>query len=99
MPTIGLLSTIAPVDPKNCASPNAKMPPSEATSQYPSPSGVGAMPTIGLLSAIPPVEPQNCAAPKEKTPPSEATSQYPPCGSAAPLTMGFVRGTSRVSPS
>ena len=33
MPTIGLLSCIDPVEPRNEASPNEKMPPSEATSQ------------------------------------------------------------------
>ena len=51
------------------------MPPSDATSQYPPPSGVGAMPTIGLLSGMPPVEPQNGASPNVKMPPSDATSQ------------------------
>ena len=75
MPTMGLLSAMLPVDPQNLASPKEKMPPSEATSQYPPPSGVAAMPTTGLLSAMPPVDPQNCAPPKEKMPPSEATSQ------------------------
>src|SRR5437660_7690383 len=36
MPTIGLLSLIDPVDPKNAApAPKLKMPPSEAPSQYP----------------------------------------------------------------
>ena len=33
------------------------MPPSEATSQYPPPSGVGVMPTIGTLRCVPPVDP------------------------------------------
>ena len=75
------------------------MPPSDATSQYPPPSAVGAMPTIGLLSVMPPADPQKGALPNENTPPSDATSQYPPFGSAAPPTMGFCRGTSRVSPS
>ncbi len=51
------------------------MPPSEATSQYPPPSGVGVIPTMGLLRVIPPVEPWNEASPKAKMPPSEATSQ------------------------
>ena len=35
------------------------MPPSEATSQYPSPSAVSAIPTIGLLRCREPVEPWN----------------------------------------
>jgi len=33
MPTIGCLSFNAPVEPWKCASPNAKIPPSEATNQ------------------------------------------------------------------
>ena len=33
MPTTGLLSLMAPVEPKKPASPKAKMPPSLATSQ------------------------------------------------------------------
>ena len=36
MPTIGLSSGCPPVEPKKPASPKVKMPPSEATSQYPS---------------------------------------------------------------
>ena len=39
------------------------MPPSEATSQYPPPSGVAAMPTTGLLRSMLPVLPKNCASP------------------------------------
>jgi len=35
------------VDPSKAASPSAKMPPSAATTQYPSPSGVAAVPTTG----------------------------------------------------
>ena len=42
-----------PVDPKKEASPKLKMPPSEATSQYPCPDGVAASPTMGALSAVP----------------------------------------------
>ena len=66
---------MSPVEPKNWASPNEKMPPSEAVSQYPSPSGVGAIPTIGRLRCMPPVDPKNWASPNEKTPPSAPTSQ------------------------
>ena len=33
MATMGELSVIAPVEPENVASPKAKIPPSEATSQ------------------------------------------------------------------
>ncbi len=43
--------------PENPASPKVKTPASWPTSQYPFPSGVGAMPTIGSLSARLPVEP------------------------------------------
>jgi hypothetical protein len=35
IPTIGWFSFTAPVDPRNGASPKLKIPPSEATSQYP----------------------------------------------------------------
>src|SRR5258707_7558308 len=37
MPTMGLFSLIEPVEPKNLALPKLKIPPSEATSQYPLP--------------------------------------------------------------
>src|ERR1700722_13436927 len=50
---------MAPVDPKNPASPKLKIPPSAATIQYPSPLGEGAMPTTGaagLLRAFTPRE-------------------------------------------
>ena len=63
------------MEPTNAASPNAKMPPSLATSQYPPPSDVAAMPTIGALRWSPPVEPSKAALPKAKMPPSEATAQ------------------------
>jgi hypothetical protein len=46
-----------PVDPENGASPKLKMPPSDAVSQYPLPSGVAAIPTIGLFNTIDPVDP------------------------------------------
>jgi len=75
MPTMGWLSRIEPVEPRNLASPKAKMPPSEATSQYPLPERVAAMPTIGLLSRMEPVEPKKAASPKLKMPPSVAVIQ------------------------
>ena len=75
IPVIGLLSFTAPVDPWNAASPKEKMPPSEATSQYPWPDGVAAMPTMGRLSFRSPVEPKKPASPKAKIPPSDATIQ------------------------
>ena len=75
MPTMGRFSGLAPMEPRNAASPKAKMPPSEATNQYPAPSGVAAMPTMGRFSGLAPMEPRNAASPKAKMPPSEATSQ------------------------
>ena len=57
METIGPLRGIALADPLKWASPKAKMPPSDATSQYPRPSGVDAMATIGRLRGIDPAEP------------------------------------------
>src|SRR4030081_2044594 len=41
MPTMGLLSLIDPVEPKNPARPKLKMPPSVADSQYPPAGGAG----------------------------------------------------------
>ena len=58
---MGLLSVIDPVDPKN-ALLKEKMPPSEATSQNPPQSGVGAIPTTGLLRLMEPVEPRKLAS-------------------------------------
>ena len=57
MDTIGWLSLMEPVEPKNGASPKAKMPPSLATSQYPFPLGLDAIPVMGLLSFNEPVDP------------------------------------------
>ena len=42
---MGLLSGMPPIEPRKGASPNAKTPPSDATSQYPSALGVRAAPT------------------------------------------------------
>ena len=53
MPTIGLLRWMPPADPKNPADPKLKMPPSDATSQYPPSLPLCAMPTMGLFSAVP----------------------------------------------
>jgi hypothetical protein len=72
MPTIGRLSRMLPVEPKNRAEPNVKMPPSLATSQYPSGKGVASMPTIGEFSRMSPVEPKNWASPNVNMPPSRA---------------------------
>src|SRR5579871_3948172 len=63
MPTMGALSFRPPVDPRNVASPKAKMPPSDATSQYPPPSADAAMLTMGRLSFSAPAEPKNADAP------------------------------------
>ena len=75
MPTIGALSRLPPVEPKNFAWPNVKMPPSRAKSQYPLPVLVGVSPSTGELRCMAPVEPKNFASPKQNTPPSPATSQ------------------------
>ena len=64
-----------PYEPYQGASPNAKTPPSDATSQYPPPFGTPAIPTIARFSRCPAVEPMKGAPPKLKTPPSEPTSQ------------------------
>ena len=74
MPTMGRFSGLAPMEPRNAASPKAKIPPSEATSQYPAPLAVGVMPTMGFTNCSAPVEPSN-GAPKAKMPPSDAVNQ------------------------
>ena len=68
MATTGWLMRCPPIDPKNCAAPKAKMPPSDATSQYPPPWGMAAIPTIGAARAVAPMDPKNCASPKAKMP-------------------------------
>ncbi len=54
---MGWLRRTAPVEPKKRASPKVKIPPSDATSQYPAASGVKVMPTIGAFSRMPPSDP------------------------------------------
>jgi hypothetical protein len=46
------------MEPRNRASPKEKIPPSDATSQYPRPVGVGVIPTIGWFSRLPPIDPK-----------------------------------------
>ena len=72
MPTTGALRWSAPAEPWNVALPKVKMPPSEATSQYPPSPRVSAIPTMGAFRCVPPMEPRN-GSQNEKTPPSEAT--------------------------
>ncbi len=57
MPTTGVAGGLVPVEPWKSASPKPKMPPSDATNQYPRASAVGAIPFTGLLRAMAPVEP------------------------------------------
>ncbi len=63
------------MEPRNGAWPNEKIPPSDATSQYPLPSGAAAIPTTGWSGADA-REPWNGAPPRAKTPPPEDASQY-----------------------
>ena len=86
MATMGLLSGLPPMEPRNGASPKEKMPPSAATSQYPRPVGVAAMPTTGELSGLPPMEPKNVGVAEGEDAPvrgdepvSVARSGWPPC--------------------
>src|SRR5450631_1559927 len=68
------------------------MPPSEATIQYPPPSGVAAIPTIGRVSARPSADPEKAASPKELMPPLLPAIQYPwPSGVRAMPTAGLSR--------
>ena len=75
MPTIGLFRCWPPMEPKKPASPKLKMPPSDATSQYPLVLGVTPMPTTGWLRRMLPVLPQKLASPKSNTPPSLAAKR------------------------
>ena len=61
MLTTGLLSFSAPVDPANGAFPNAKIPPSDATSQYPLAVGGGSHADDRLVELHRPVDPWNCS--------------------------------------
>src|SRR5882724_7266450 len=88
-----------PCEPKNAASPKEKIPPSDATSQYPRPDGVAVIPTIGRFNRTEPSDPKNAASPNEKIPPSDATSQYPrPDGVAAPPFISQASGAPAAEP-
>jgi hypothetical protein len=54
-------------------SPKAKIPPSDATSQYPASDVVGTSDCTGAFSTVSPMEPRKTASPKAKIPPSDAT--------------------------
>src|SRR5580704_1830 len=60
------------------------MPPSDATSQYPWPSGVAAMPTIGRLSRV------DGASPSADTVPSLRAVQYPPPSGVAAIATAAI---------
>jgi len=89
-------------EPKNCASPNAKTPPSESKIQYPHPVGVEATPMALIAGAsvrTPGTEPKSGAWPPQKMPPtSSATHQPVERYGAIPIT-GRVAGTSPLGPS
>ena len=72
---MGWFRRMLPVEPRNAASPKAKIPPSDATNHYPRPDGDAAIPTIGWFNRIAPVDPKKAASPNEKIPPSAATNQ------------------------
>jgi len=57
MPTMGALRGFPAIEPADVASPRGKMPPSDATIQYPLPSGVGALPTIDPTPDLPARDP------------------------------------------
>src|SRR5256885_11256957 len=85
MPVIGLLRCRPPRDPRKSAS-KAKMPPSEATSQYPTPSGSGTTDCTGAFSLRPPIEPRNAASPKVRS--EEHTSELQsPCNLVCRLLL------------
>ena len=65
-----------------------KIPPSDATSQYPSVEAVGAIPTTGVTRGRLPADPKKPAFPKLKIPPSDATIQYEEFGGASGWRIG-----------
>ena len=67
------------------------MPPSEATSQYPSPSGVGAMPTIGGVQVQRTGRAPELASPKRRCRHRRQRASSPePSGVVATPTMGLI---------
>ena len=54
---MGALSGVPPIEPRKGAVPKLKMPPSDATSQYPVPPCAAAIPTTGWFRCMDPVEP------------------------------------------
>ncbi|GIU90548.1 MAG: hypothetical protein KatS3mg010_1647 [Acidimicrobiia bacterium] len=72
MSTIGRLSGLPPIEPRNRASPNANTPPSSATSQYPFPLGVASIPVTGLRN-------RPCGSPKSRAAPNALTAAVAPC--------------------
>src|SRR5436305_1940370 len=83
MPRTGRFRRWPPIEPRKGAS-KAKIPPSEATSQYPAPSPSGTRERTGALSRFPPIDPAKRASPKEYTAPSDPSSQYPERPATAP---------------
>ena len=74
------------------------MPPSEATSQYPWPSGVDAIPTTAWFRWMPPVEPERRGAEGE----DPAVGGHEPVALAAAVaampTIGLLRAMPPVEP-
>src|SRR5947208_1969802 len=68
----------SPSEPGNGADPNANTPPSDATNQYPPPSGAAATPTTGRFNTRSPNDPKNRAPSTERTPPSAVATHDPP---------------------
>src|SRR5438034_1285816 len=88
IPTTGDGVGLDPSAPKNRPSPNAKIPPSLATNQYPRPEGDEAMPTTGRLRRWPRIDPCARASPNARTLPVVVASQKPlPLGVEAIATV------------
>ena len=101
IPTIGLFSVLATHRTvEGGVSEGEQTPPSEATSQYPPPSGGGIHADDGLIQLLAAHGAEEAGIPQgEQTPPSEATSQYPPPSGVAVIpTMGSFSGFPPMEP-
>ena len=73
----GAFMDLPPIEPSNGALPNENTPPSEATSQYPLPSGVAAIPSTGALRAFVVSPPNGTASAHPMTAPFELVTKNP----------------------
>src|SRR5579885_2917916 len=68
--TIGWAGGWSPREPRNGEEEKSKIPPAQATSQYPDPPAAGTRSSTGAFSFVAPMDPSKPASPKAKIPPS-----------------------------